>query len=217
MLKKLFSDNKIASNAPIAIFTLLLVDILLLVGMAFFYIKSKDFIIFLVIVLLILLFFVFLLILLYILFFKIQATASGAPFASTPIEIVEEMLDLAEVDEAKTVLDVGSGDGRIVCAAAARGASAVGIEIQPYLYWLSKSRVAAKCRKKGKIIRKNFWKYSFSKFDVATLFFIPHKMDKLAKKIKKEMKPGSVVVSYDFTFPNWKFEKKHGKVYLYRV
>lgn len=149
---------------------------------------------------------------------------SAAPFVPTPAKRVSDMLALARIQAGERVFDIGSGDGRLVFAAAARGADAVGIEINPILYgW---SVLKAKLRglprvKAGRpralFRRENFWQTNLAPADVLTVYCLPGKMDRLREKIKQEMRPGARVVVYEFPFPGWPYAQKNGKVYLYKL
>lgn len=149
--------------------------------------------------------------------YTIYAMLSGAPFVPTKPDIVERMLTLAELKAGERLMDIGSGDGRIVFAAAVRGAYCVGIEINPLLYWKSRWTQYRQKIKNVEFRRENLWDIDLSDVDVLTLFFIHHKMEKMKQKILREMKPGSRVVSQGFYFPDWQYAKKDGKVYLYFV
>ena len=72
-------------------------------------------------------------------------------------------------------------------------------------------------RKNTLFIRDSLWKINLAAYDVVFIYFIPHRMQKLAEKIKKEMKPGSRVVSHAFTFFDWPIAKKDGSIYVYVV
>ena len=62
---------------------------------------------------------------------------SGAPFVPTKMEKVKKMIEVSGLKEGEKMIDLGSGDGRIVCEAAKTGAKCVGVEISPFLYWWS--------------------------------------------------------------------------------
>lgn len=125
------------------------------------------------------------------------------------------MIKMANLKPSQTLMDLGSGDGRIVIAAAKTDAKCIGIEINPLLYWWSKLKTKKLGLENVEIRRQDLWKTDLSQVDVLTLFFINTKMKKLKQKIKKEMKPGSRVLSYAFKFPDWEFGEKHDKIYLY--
>lgn len=149
--------------------------------------------------------------------YSVFALRSAAPWVPTGKKRIERMLTLAKVAKGDLVIDVGSGDGRMVEAAVKRGAVAIGIEINPTLHWYSRLRARIKRLKRASFIRTDLWKYSLGKADVVLLFFINSKMAKLEKKLMGELQPGTRVVSYIFRFPTWQHAKKDGMLYLYIV
>ncbi len=146
----------------------------------------------------------------------IRATISAAPYANTPHHQVDKIIKLANIKLDQTLLDMGSGDGRIVLAAAKAGAKAIGIESQTHLIWQSNYKKYKQKITNATFVKANLWDYNLKDIDILTLFFIPHRMEKLKNKIKKEMKPGSKVISYDFTFTNWPEQTKDGKINIYQ-
>jgi phospholipid N-methyltransferase len=125
----------------------------------------------------------------------------------TPQELIETMLDMAIVTSADYVVDLGSGDGRIVIAAAKRGAMALGIECRQG--WVEFARHAA--AKEGVSERATFEKADilgsdFSKATVLTLFLLSHLNIQLRSKIL-DMKPGTRIVSNTFDLGDWQPDK----------
>ena len=125
----------------------------------------------------------------------------------TPRNLIEAMLDMALVTSADYVIDLGSGDGRIVIAAAKRGAMALGIECRQT--WVEFARAAA--AKEGVSERATFEKADifgsdFSKATVLTLFLLSHINIQLRSKIL-DMKPGTRVVSNTFDLGDWQPDK----------
>lgn len=149
--------------------------------------------------------------------YTIYAMLSGAPYVPTKPDIVERMLAMAELKQGEVLMDIGSGDGRIVFAGATRGARCIGIEINPLLYWKSRWTQYRRGIQNVEFRRENLWDVDLRDVDVLTLFFIHHKMEKMKQKIVKEMKPGARVVSQGFHFPDWQPEAEDGKIYLYFV
>jgi len=147
--------------------------------------------------------------------YTMYAFIKGAPFVPTAKGNVGKMIRIAKLTKYDTLLDLGSGDGRILKRAAKFVKKAIGIEINPLLYWWSKLLLSK--YDNIEIYRNDLWKTDLSSVDVLTLFFIAGKMDALQKKIKREMQPGSRVVSYGFKFPNWNYVTNDDKVYLYIV
>lgn len=141
----------------------------------------------------------------------------GAPYANTLSPRIEEMLDLAAVKKGERAVDIGSGDGRIVIALARRGAEAHGYEINPLLVLWSRYKVRrAGLSGKAHIHLQDMWRHDYSDFDLIISCQISYMMGKLEKKLRREIKPGTRVVSNYFTFPTWKPKKKKGYVYLYQ-
>jgi hypothetical protein len=146
------------------------------------------------------------------------AVLTGAPFLPTGRKRVGEMLALAELRPGETLVDLGSGDGRIVVAAAKAGARAEGWEISPYLWLWSQWNIRrAGVADRARVRLGSYWGEPVGHADVVTLFLITDKMPRMEEKLRRELRQGSRVVSYAFTFPEWRHEKKtDGGVTLYR-
>jgi SAM-dependent methyltransferase len=126
-------------------------------------------------------------------------------FVPTPIEVVEQMLKLAEVSQDDVVYDLGSGDGRIVNLAAQRyGARGVGVEIDPQLVWFS--RRSAKHAQVEHLVR--FLNEDASTVDIApatvvTLYLSRHANLLLRPKLQRELRRGARVVSHTHDMDDW--------------
>ena len=121
----------------------------------------------------------------------------------TPDALVSKMLDMAKVTPKDYVIDLGSGDGRTVIAAAKRGARALGIEYNPDMVELSKRNAA----KEGVSARANFVKADifesdFSEATVITMYLLPSLNLKLRPTILN-LKPGTRIVSHAFSMDDW--------------
>lgn len=144
--------------------------------------------------------------------------AFGAPFQPIPKERLKKIMNLAKIKPGMKIADIGSGNGKIVISLAKSGAESHGFEINPFLVWLSRRRIKKMgLEKKAFIHKKDFWKVDFSKFDVVTIFQVHYVMSGLKKKLQRELKNNSKIISNDWKFPDWKPEKEDGKVYLYRI
>ena len=121
----------------------------------------------------------------------------------TPAVLVEKMLDMARVTPRDYVVDLGSGDGRNIIAAARRGARAVGFEFNPQMVELSK-RTAAKegVSDKASFVQGDMFEADFSQADVLALFLLPDNMMKLQSKFLA-LKPGARIVGNTFGFQDW--------------
>lgn len=129
---------------------------------------------------------------------------NGAPYLPTSINAVNDMVKLAAVQPGQRMVDIGSGDGRILIAFAKAGAIAEGYEINPILVWWSRKKIReAGVQDRCRVTNKNFWSVHFADTDIVTLFGIRGIMPRLEKKFRAEMRPGSKVLSHIFTFPTW--------------
>jgi SAM-dependent methyltransferase len=119
-------------------------------------------------------------------------------FVPTPEPVVARMLDLAEVKRGDVVYDLGSGDGRIVEAAARRGARAVGFEIRPELVRQARERLKEAGLEKLATIREaDLFAQDLRPASVITLYLLPSLNVKLLPQLEK-LKPGTRIVSHDF-------------------
>lgn len=141
----------------------------------------------------------------------------GAPFVPTDMRRVGAMLALADVRPGEKLVDLGSGDGRIVVAAAKAGAIAEGWEVNPYLWLVSVWNIRRHgVQDRARVRLGSYWAQPFRDADVITLFLITAQMRPMERKLRAELKPGSRVVSYAFSFPEWAHDDKQSGVYLYR-
>ncbi|HYF18113.1 MAG TPA: methyltransferase domain-containing protein [Ramlibacter sp.] len=124
----------------------------------------------------------------------------------TPDEVVQRMLDLAQVKAGDRLVDLGAGDGKIVIAAAKRGARARGIEFNPDMVALSR-RNARAAGVNVQLEQGDIFQADFSEADVLTLFLLPHLNLKL-KPILLDMKPGTRVSSHAFDMGDWEPDRK---------
>lgn len=153
-------------------------------------------------------------------FFLTIAFITGAPFVPSTSDVADTMIRMAGLSKGDTVYDLGSGDGRLLFLAAARGANAVGFEINPFLVIFT--RIKARMYQYGNCIRvycRNFWLEDVSGADVVFIYLIPWRMERLRKKLERELKPGSLVVSNSFIFRGWKIldEDPKNHVYAFRI
>jgi hypothetical protein len=158
----------------------------------------------------------------------------AGPYVPSPDSVVAEMLALAGVGAADYLIDMGSGDGRIVLTAAKlHGARGLGIEIQDKLVALS---IEAAKREgvadRVSFVRQDLFKTDVSAATVVTLYLLPDTVNLLAPKLRRELRPGTRVLSHDYPIAGWipeswkRFEEPdkksatgdpHATVYLYRI
>jgi len=121
----------------------------------------------------------------------------------TPPELVDRMLDLANVTPQDFVMDLGSGDGRNVIGAARRGARAVGVEYNPQMVELSKRNAAAAgVADKATFVEGDMYQADISRANVLALFLLPSNMLQLRQKFL-DLQPGSRIVSNTFGIEGW--------------
>jgi len=134
--------------------------------------------------------------------------SEDAPFVVTPDNLTLEMLKLANVGPNDYLVDLGSGDGRIVIVAAKRfGARGLGVEIVPNL--VKKSRESAKAAgvaDRAEFREEDLFETDLSKATVVTLYLLPEVNLQLRPKLLK-LKPGTRIVSHDWDMGDWKPER----------
>lgn len=130
------------------------------------------------------------------------------PFVPTAQEVVDRMIALAGVKKGDVVYDLGSGDGRIVIAAAKKGARAVGFEIDPDLIKESRENIKkAGVQQLAEIRQQDILTVDVSPASVVTMYLLPDVNLKLKPKLLSQLKPGSRVVSHAFDMGDWKPDK----------
>jgi len=128
------------------------------------------------------------------------------PYVPTPQEVVDRMLELAQVKKGDVVYDLGSGDGRIVVTAAKKyGVKAIGFEIDPQRIKESHENIKkAGVEKLVEIRQQDIRTVDLSQASVLTMYLLPEVNLMIRPNIWKQMKPGSRIVSHDFDMAEWK-------------
>ena len=129
-----------------------------------------------------------------------------APYVQTPPAVVTAMLRLADVRAGDVVYDLGSGDGRVVIAAArdfaARG---VGIELEPRL--VEESRGLARragVAERAEFRQEDIFVTDVSPASVVVLYLSPELNERLRPRLTSQLRSGSRIVSHDFAMGDWK-------------
>lgn len=126
------------------------------------------------------------------------------PLVDTPQDVVEAMLDLAEVRESDFLVDLGSGDGRFLIAAGRRGAKSLGIELVPETIETSRANIRnAEMESKAKVIHGDIFRSDFSDATVVTMFLTIQLNAQLRPQFDR-LKPGSRIVSHSWSMPGAK-------------
>jgi len=133
-----------------------------------------------------------------------------APYIPSPDGVVAEMLELADVGPDDYVIDLGSGDGRIVLTAAkVFGASGLGVEIRPDLVELSNDAA----REQGladrvEFLAQDLFVTDISPASVLTMYLLPEVVNRLKGKLLAELKPGTRVLSHDYPVEGWDHQRQ---------
>jgi SAM-dependent methyltransferase len=134
---------------------------------------------------------------------KVGQQGKDVVWVPTPDTVVSRMLDIAQVTPADYVIDLGSGDGRTVIAAAKLGAKALGIEYEQGLVDVAtQNAIKEGVSDRATFVRGDIFETDFSAATVLTMFLLPDINVRLRPKIL-DMKPGTRVVSNTFTMGDW--------------
>jgi protein-L-isoaspartate O-methyltransferase len=148
-----------------------------------------------------------------------------APYVASPSHVVDLMLEIAKIKPGETLYDLGSGDGRILIAAAERyQAKAVGVEISPNLVAAANEDIKkAGLADRVRVIQGDVLQTDFSSANVVTLYFDTQANAKLRPQLDK-LKPGTRIVSVDHEVPGWKpvrvektQDRRSHTLYLYEI
>jgi protein-L-isoaspartate O-methyltransferase len=149
---------------------------------------------------------------------KFGAAENLGPAIPTPQFLVDRMLEAGRVKPGDMVYDLGSGDGRVVIAAAQKfGARAVGVELMPDLVRKARERIRSLgLADRVSIVEGSALRVDLSPADVVTMWFLTNSNDRLRPNLEKHLKIGARVVSNEFPIRGWKptemIQVKVGKV-----
>lgn len=149
------------------------------------------------------------------------------PYVATKKEKLETIFKFADIKKVEdpeqsrrreTVIDLGSGDGRLLFKSAQLGARAIGYEINPFLVFIT--RVFAKFKDLSKLVtvkKENLWKANLKEADVIFVYGRKKTMQKFEDFVYKNAKKGARIVVNTNPFPNKKPLKSENKIFLYRI
>lgn len=131
------------------------------------------------------------------------------PYVPTPQNVVERMLDLAQVESGDYVIDLGSGDGRIVISAAKRGAVGHGIDLDPQRIREARQNARdAGVTDRVIFLQQDLFKSDFSRASVITMYLLTSVNRKLRPHLLEDLEPGTRVVSHSFNMGDWQPDRK---------
>lgn len=138
----------------------------------------------------------------------------GAPWLPVRKRDIADACSLVEIGSSDTVVDLGSGDGRLLLEAAKRGAAVIGYELNPLLVWISRFRLRSYISR-STFYRKNLLDADLSKATIIFIFGIGPLMPKVSRKLMTECRAGVRVISFAFEIPDMEPVKTKGVAHLY--
>ena len=151
----------------------------------------------------------------------VSTSTKGAPWVPTSRQVIRRMLEMAELQPGEVVYDLGCGDGRVlITAARSFGARAVGVEVDPSRYLWSVLAVTFRgLWSRVKVIRGDLFSADLGEADVIFTFLLQDTNERLKDKLRRELRPGTRIVSNIFTFSGLPLvaadEELH--LYLYKI
>lgn len=130
-----------------------------------------------------------------------------AIFFPSSKRIIQTILEFADLRKDDVLLDLGSGDGRILMEAGRRGVKAIGIEKNRILNWVARRKIRKAGLKNVKIIQGDIFEQDLSKASVIVAYLSRSLTLKLQRKVEKEAKKGTRIIVVDHFFKGWKPEK----------
>ncbi len=141
------------------------------------------------------------------------------PYYPSRLKKLDELWSYLEIDpKGKKFIDIGSGDGRTVRWASRKGLASTGIDINPFLTLLSRMlNIFNKSKENAKFINGDFFKESYSDFDIVYLYIYRSAMNELGEKLFNELKPGSIIISNVFGFDDYEPDDKFKRFKIFYV
>ncbi len=132
------------------------------------------------------------------------------PFVPTPLEIVNEMLAMTRIRPEDKLYDLGCGDGRIVITAAKKhNIDCIGIDLDPRrLQECSSNALKASVSDKVTFVQNNFFDVDLRDASIVSIYLLSNVNLKLRSKLFNELRPGSRVISHDFSMDKWLPDKR---------
>ncbi len=142
----------------------------------------------------------------------------GAIYFPTSAKATQQTIAILSPGPGKHLADLGSGDGRLLLALVAQGATVEGFEVNPLLVWITRFRIRkAGFRDRARVHLSSFWRADLSRFDGLVVYGIPYIMRELGQKFAKELRPGTPIASNIFPIPDWTPLGHTDGVWSYRV
>src|SRR3989344_2148859 len=140
------------------------------------------------------------------------------PYVGTKKEKIETIIKLARIKNNETIIDLGSGDGRLLLAAAARGAYAIGYELNPFSVLVSRLHAHLEGHAENVMVyRQNMWQADLKVADIIFVYSLKSKIKKFEDFIYKNARPGTRFIVNTNPFPHKKPVKVENGIFLYKV
>lgn len=140
---------------------------------------------------------------------RVHAQDLDVPYVPTPDNVVEGMLEAADVGPGDYVIDLGSGDGRIVIAAANRGAVGHGVELNPSRIEEAEENARSEgVSDRVMFLEDDIFETEFSRASVITMYLLSSVNRKLRPSLLSELRPGTRIVSHSFDMGDWKADEE---------
>jgi 16S rRNA A1518/A1519 N6-dimethyltransferase RsmA/KsgA/DIM1 with predicted DNA glycosylase/AP lyase activity len=139
----------------------------------------------------------------------------GAPYLPTLKNQIDSIFELLDLRKGQTIIELGSGDGRILLEAGKRGIKAIGYELNPILVMYSRIKVY-KYRGTVKVIWGNYWVKDWPETDGIFVFLLDRYMQRLNKKVIQKYSKPINLVSFAFKIPDRKIDSSKKGLFLYK-
>lgn len=148
----------------------------------------------------------------------VVAPYRGSPYAPTRQARRAAIFELAEGKPGDLLVDLGSGNGAVLIAAASRGIRARGVEINPFWVWYSRRRIARRgLGRLATVVRGDMFTHPVADADIIFMYLVPAAMERLAARLQREAMPGTRIIAHCFLLPGWAPVKERDKVILYHA
>jgi SAM-dependent methyltransferase len=129
---------------------------------------------------------------------------SDAPYVATRDMFIKKILQKAGLTKDKIFYELGSGDGRVVFEAAKLSSKAFGVEQSWIRVWYSRYKAKQLNLENAIFFHGDIFQRNYYSADIVYIYLLPKGVDKLEKKLKKELKKGSIIITQTYHFKNWK-------------
>lgn len=156
--------------------------------------------------------------LVFLVYTLIIAANKGSPYAPTRRERMETIFALAGAKPGELLVDLGSGDGAVLLAAAERGLYAQGVEINPFWVWYARRRITRRgLTHLVAVARGDMFTHPVADAHIIFMYLVPGAMARLAPRLRREAMPGTRIIANRFSLPGWTRVKEQNGMMLYHA